>query len=52
MENSLPGFRGEEWEVPAEYFLEFHDFIHWLEIVHEDVQIKFFRYSLEGIALD
>jgi hypothetical protein len=51
-ENSLPRFRGEEWEVPAEYLLDFHDFIHRLEIVHEDVQINLFRYSLEGIALD
>jgi hypothetical protein len=51
-ERSIPRFRGEEWEVPAEHLLDFHDFIHRLEIVHEDVQIKLFRYSLEGIALD
>jgi hypothetical protein len=38
--------------VPAEHLLDFHDFIHRLGIVHEDVQIKLFRYSLEGIALD
>ena len=30
----------------------FHDFIHRLEIVHEDVQIKLFSFSLEGIAHD
>jgi hypothetical protein len=51
-ENSLPRFRGEEWEVPAEHLLDFHDFIDRLEIVHEDVQIKLFKFSLEGIALD
>jgi hypothetical protein len=51
-ENSLPKFRGEEWEVPTEHFLDFHDFIDRLEIVHEDVQIKLFKFSLEGIALD
>ena len=36
-ENILPIFRGEEWEVPAEHLLDFHDFIHWLQVVHEDV---------------
>jgi hypothetical protein len=51
-ESSLPKFRGEEWEVPAEHLLDFHDFIHRLHIVHEDVQIKIFRYSLEGISHD
>ena len=51
-ENIIPRFRGEEWEVPAEHLLDFHDFIHWLQVVHEDVQIKLFWYSLEGIAYD
>jgi hypothetical protein len=51
-ENSLPRFRGEEWEVPAEHLLDFHEFINRLEIVHDDVQIKLFKFSLEGIALD
>jgi hypothetical protein len=51
-ESSLPKFQGEEWEVPAEHLLDFHDFIHQLHIVHEDVQINIFRYSLEGIARD
>jgi hypothetical protein len=51
-ENSLPRFRGEEWEVPAEHLLDFHEFIDRLEIVHEDVKIKSFKFSLEGIALD
>jgi hypothetical protein len=51
-ENSLPIFRGEEWEVPAEHLLDFHEFINRLEIVHEDVKIKLFKFSLEGIGLD
>ena len=51
-EHSILRFRGEEWEVPTEHLLDFHDFIYRLEIVHEDVQINLFRYSLEGIALD
>jgi hypothetical protein len=51
-ECSIPRFRGEKWEVPAEHLLDFHDFIDRLEIVHEDVQIKLFKFSLEGIALD
>jgi hypothetical protein len=48
-ERSLPKFRGEEWEVPAEHLMEFHEFIH---IMHEDVQIKLFKNSLRGIAHD
>jgi hypothetical protein len=52
MGKSLPRFRGEEWEVPAEHLLDFHDYIHRLQIVHEDVQIKLFGFSLEGIARD
>jgi hypothetical protein len=51
-EGCLPIFRGEDWEVPTEHLLYFHDFIHQLQIVHEDVQINIFRYSLEGIARD
>jgi hypothetical protein len=51
-EHNLPRFRGEEWEVPAEHLLDFHDFIHRLEIVHEDVQIRLFFFSLEGIACE
>jgi hypothetical protein len=51
-ENSLPRFHGEEWEVPAEHLLDFHEFIDRLEIVHEDVKIKLFKFSLEGIGLD
>jgi hypothetical protein len=51
-EHNISIFRGEEWEVPAEHLLDFHEFIHRLQIIHEDVQIELFRYSLEGIALD
>jgi hypothetical protein len=51
-ENSLPRFRGEEWEVPAEHLLDFHDYMHRLQVVHEDVQIRLFCFSLEGIAHD
>jgi hypothetical protein len=51
-ENNLPRFRGEEWEVSAEHLMDFHDFIHRLEIIHEDVQINLFRYSLKRAALD
>ena len=40
------------WEVPAQHLLDFHDCIHRLQIVHEDVQIKLFGYSLEGISHD
>jgi hypothetical protein len=51
-ENSLPRFHGEEWEVPAEHLLDFHDYMHRLQVVHEDVQIRLFCFSLEGIARD
>jgi hypothetical protein len=51
-ESSLPKFRGEEWEEPPEHLLYFHDFIHQLHIMHEDVKINLFRYSLERIARD
>jgi hypothetical protein len=51
-EGSLPKFRGKEWEVPAEHLLDFHEFIHRLHIVHEDVQINLFKHSLQGIAHD
>ena len=51
-ERSIPIFQGEYWEVSGEHLLDFHDCIHRLQIVHEDVQIKFFGYSLEGIARD
>jgi hypothetical protein len=49
-EGCIPRFRGEDWEVPAEHLLDFHDFIYHLQIMHEDVHINIFRYSLEGKA--
>jgi hypothetical protein len=51
-ENSLPRFRGEEWEVLVEHLLDFHDYMHQLQVVHEDFQIRIFYFSLEGIAHD
>ena len=51
-ENNLPRFRGEEWEVLAEHLLDFHVFIHWLQIVHEDVHINLFGFSLDKISHD
>ena len=36
-EGSLPRFRGEDWGVPTEHFLDFYDIIHCLHIVHKDV---------------
>jgi hypothetical protein len=51
-ESILPKFQGKEWEEPTEHLLDFHEFIHQLRIVHEDVQINLFRYSLEGISRD
>jgi hypothetical protein len=50
-EGILPTFKGEDWEVPAEHLLDFHEFIHERQIVHEDVKINLFRYSLKGAAL-
>jgi hypothetical protein len=51
-ERSIPRFRGEEWEIPAEHLLDFHDCMHRLQVMHEDVQIRLFSFSLEGIARD
>jgi hypothetical protein len=51
-ECSLPKFQGKEEEVPSKHFLCFHDVIYQLHIVHEDVHIKRFRYSLKGEAID
>ena len=49
-EISLPKFKGEDWEVPAEFLLDFHEYMRQLGIVHKFVLIKMFRYSLEGKA--
>jgi len=51
-ENSIPRLWGEEWEVLAEHLLDFHVFIHWLQIVHEDVHINLFGFSLDKISHD
>jgi hypothetical protein len=51
-ENFLPEFHATISEVPAEHLLDFHEVIHRLNIMHEDVQIKLFRYSLKGAALE
>jgi hypothetical protein len=51
-EGFLPRFRGEDWEVPAEFLLDFHECMLKLKVVHEDVLIKLFRYSLDGAARD
>jgi hypothetical protein len=51
-EGILPTFKGEDWEDPAEHLLDFHEFIHERQIVHEDVKIKIFRCSLKGASLD
>jgi hypothetical protein len=51
-ENFLLKFHATISEVPAEHLLEFHEVIHRLNIMHEDVQIKLFRYSLKGDALE
>jgi hypothetical protein len=34
----------------VEHLLDFHECMHRLGIVHEDVLMKMFRYSLEGNA--
>jgi hypothetical protein len=49
-ESCLPKFKGEYWEVPAEFLLDFHEYMRQLGIIHEDVLMKMFRYSLEGKA--
>jgi hypothetical protein len=36
-ENFLPEFHKKSWEVLAEHLLEFHEVIHQLNIMHEDV---------------
>ena len=50
--STLPNFKGKYWDVPTDNLLDFHKFVHERQIVHEDVQIKLFRYSLKGEALD
>ena len=38
--------------MPAEFLWDFHDWIHRLHVVHEDVKIKLFIFSLKGATLD
>ena len=37
--------------MPAKNLLDFHDYMHRLQVVHEDVQTRRFCFSLEGISL-
>jgi hypothetical protein len=50
-EDNLPKFQPKRWEVPAEHLLDFHEVIHRLNIMHEDVHINIFGYSLGGMLL-
>ena len=38
--------------MPVEFLLDFHECILKLKIIHEDVLIKLFPYSLDGEARD
>jgi hypothetical protein len=51
-EDFLPEFHATSWEESAEHLLDFHEAIHRHNIMHEDVQINLFRYSLKGAALE
>jgi hypothetical protein len=51
-EGCLPRFREENWEMPVEFLLDFHECILKLKVIHEDVIIKLFTYSLDGVARD
>jgi hypothetical protein len=51
-EGCLPRFRGENWEVPAEFLLYFHECMLKMKVVHEYVLINLFRYSLYGVDRD
>lgn len=51
-EVSIPRISGQDWEVLAKFLWDFHDWIHRLHFIHEDIKIKLFRYSLEGAALN
>jgi len=41
-------FKGEYWEVHVEHLLDFHECMHKMDIINEDVLINMLRYSLEG----
>jgi hypothetical protein len=45
-ESCIMKFKGEYWEVHAEFLLDFHDCMHQLGIVHEDFQVFIRRKSV------
>jgi len=49
-EYCLPRFSGNDFDHPAEHLFDFHECMHRMNILHEDVLIKMFRNSLEGKA--
>jgi len=49
-ENSLLRFMGDDWKVPTKHLLDFHECMHKLDIIHENVLMKMFKYYLEGNA--
>jgi hypothetical protein len=51
-ENYLLRFRGNYYDHPIENLLDIHECVRHLDIVHEDVLMKMFRYSLEGNACE
>ena len=44
----LPKFIIKDYDHPGEHLLDFHECMHRLNIDHEDVPIKMFRFYLEG----
>ena len=46
----LPRLIGDDHDHPAQHLIEFHQYMDQLDIHHEDVLLKMFMYSLEGIA--
>ena len=46
----FPRFREDKDDKPIDHFLEFHVAMHRFSILHEDVLMKMFMYSLEGDA--
>jgi hypothetical protein len=49
-EHFLLWFMGNEYNHHVEHMLNFHECMHRLGIIHEDVLMNMFRYSLEGKA--
>jgi hypothetical protein len=46
----LPKFKESKDDHPTKHFLKFHELMHKWNIMHEDVLMKMFMYSLEGDA--